>query len=59
MFFLDTFGESHTILNEMKDLNENDYLLIQRNLFKSYALTFPKTQKSNDYSRMNHPEIKK
>lgn len=39
-------------------VTEKEFLVMQRNLIKSFALTEPPKQKKNDFSKINQQDIK-
>lgn len=52
LFFQGTYSETHVEL-EQSQISEKEFLQIQRNLIKSYALTNPPKQKKNNLSKEN------
>lgn len=39
-------------------VTEKEFLVMQRNLIKSFALSDPPKQKKSDYSKIDHEDIK-
>ena len=57
LYFVDTYGENHSVLEEI-DIDENQFLHMQRNIIKSYALSDPPKQKKGDFYKIKHSDIK-
>ena len=60
LYNLDTYGEIHTVLEEINNIEEQEFLQMQRNIIKSYALSNPPPakQKRGDFYKIKHSDIK-